>query len=54
MSRHEYLSDAVLWNHAFRDMLHTEADGIEHLDYARFNLVDPLPDPELAESSKEL
>ena len=53
MARHEYRSDAVLWNHSFRDVLHTDADGVEHLDYARFDLVDPLPDPVLAEASED-
>jgi inward rectifier potassium channel len=53
MARHEYRSAAIRWNHSFRDVLHTDADGVEHLDYARFDLVDPLPDPVLAESGVE-
>ena len=53
MARHEYRSDAIRWNHSFRDVLHTDEDGVEHLDYARFDLVDPLPDSALAESSAE-
>lgn len=53
MARHEYRSGAIRWNHSFRDVLHTDEDGVEHLDYARFDLVDPLPDPALTESSVE-
>ncbi len=47
MARHEYRSDAIRWNHSFRDVLQTDAQGVEHLDYARFDLVDPLSEPEL-------
>jgi inward rectifier potassium channel len=46
-ARVEYLSNAVLWNHSFRDILHTDDDGVQHMDYAHFDLVDPLPDPAL-------
>jgi len=53
MARHEYMHGSVRWNHSFRDVLHTDAEGVEHLDYARFDLVDPLPDPELADSTPD-
>jgi inward rectifier potassium channel len=42
MGRAEYASSAIRWNHAFRDVLHTGADGLEHFDYEKFHLVDPL------------
>jgi inward rectifier potassium channel len=51
MARHEYTHDSIRWNHSFRDVLHTDGEGVEHLDYTRFDLVDPLPDPDLAEGS---
>jgi inward rectifier potassium channel len=46
-ARSEYFSDAVLWNHSFRDMLRTDTQGEQHLDYAHFDVADPLPDPAL-------
>jgi len=52
MARQEYLSEAIRWNHSFRDVLHTDANGVEHLDYARFDIVDPLPDPALAAAAE--
>jgi inward rectifier potassium channel len=42
MARHEYESNAIRWNHAFRDVLHADASGQEHFDYTQFDLVDPL------------
>lgn len=46
MARHAYSSDAIRWNHSFRDVLHTGADGFDHFDYAKFHIVDPWePDP---------
>jgi inward rectifier potassium channel len=43
MARAEFHADAVHWNHAFRDVLRTGADGVDHLDYEHFHTVDPLP-----------
>jgi len=43
MTGHAYSSDAIRWNHAFRDVLHVGSDGLEHFDYDKFHLVDPLP-----------
>lgn len=42
MARYAYGNDAIRWNHAFRDVLHTGSDGLEHFDYDKFHLVDPL------------
>ncbi len=42
MARQEYVSEAIRWNHSFRDVLHAGADGLDHLDYGKFHLVDPL------------
>ena len=32
-SRQLYDSDAIRWNHVFEDMVRTDAQGLEHLDY---------------------
>jgi inward rectifier potassium channel len=42
MARYGYKSSAIHWNHTFRDILHTGADGLDHVDYAKFNLTDAL------------
>jgi len=42
MARHAYSSEAIRWNYSFRDVLHTGSDGLEHFDYDKFHLVDPL------------
>lgn len=42
-ARHEYGDGALRWNHTFRDVLHTDEQGVQHLDYGRFDLLDPLP-----------
>jgi inward rectifier potassium channel len=44
-ARNEYLSEAVRWNHTFHDILHTDEQGISHLDYGRFDQLEPLPAP---------
>jgi len=51
MARQEYPSNLVRWNYRFRDILHVGSDGVEHLDYDHFNLIDPLdPGLEAAQS----
>jgi inward rectifier potassium channel len=51
MARQEYPNHLVRWNHRFRDILHPGADGLEHLDYDQFNLVDPIEGaPQAAQS----
>jgi inward rectifier potassium channel len=43
MAREEYLSTAVRWSAAFRDILESTEDGTTHIDYSKFHDVDPLP-----------
>jgi len=42
MARAEYGSGDIRWNHSFRDILDVAADGTTHIDYAKFNDVEPL------------
>jgi inward rectifier potassium channel len=42
MARMEYPATALRWNHAFVDILHTDAAGIDHFDYTKFDEVQPL------------
>jgi hypothetical protein len=42
MAREEYLSAAILWNKAFRDVLEVTAEGAVHIDYTRFHDVEEL------------
>jgi inward rectifier potassium channel len=42
VSRAEYSSDALRWNHSFRDVLTTGAAGALHYDYRRFDEVEAL------------
>ena len=44
MARAEYASEAIRWNQAFRDILETQPDGSLHIDYGKFDEVEPLPD----------
>lgn len=44
MARAEYASEAIRWNQAFRDVLETQPDGSLHIDYGKFDEVEPLPD----------
>ena len=43
-ARAEYSHRDVLWNTAFRDILMEDANGFLHIDYAKFDEVEPLPD----------
>ena len=43
-ARAEYSHRDVLWNTAFRDILMEDANGCLHIDYAKFDEVEPLPD----------
>lgn len=43
MARAEYASEAIRWNQTFRDILQTQPDGSLHIDYAKFDEVEPLP-----------
>jgi inward rectifier potassium channel len=42
MARHEYDSQDIRWNHAFRDTLRVGDDGLPHFDYTHFHVTDPL------------
>jgi len=42
MARHEYPASAIHWNHTFVDILSTDAAGIDHFDYTRFQDIEPL------------
>jgi len=42
-TRAEYSDRDIRWNSTFRDIL-VEEDGVLHIDYAKFNDVEPLPD----------
>ena len=43
-TRAEYSDRDIHWNAAFRDILVEDADGVLHIDYAKFDEVDLLPD----------
>lgn len=45
MGRCEYQSNALRWNHNFRDVLEPDAEGRLEYDYAKFHEVDPLDAP---------
>ncbi len=42
MARHEYPASAIRWNHSYVDILSTDAQGIDHFDYTRFQDIEPL------------
>ena len=42
-TRAEYSNRDVQWNATFRDILVEDADGVLHIDYAKFDQVDPVP-----------
>jgi inward rectifier potassium channel len=44
MARAEYPSEAIRWNEAFRDILEAQPDGSLHIDYGKFDEVEPLPE----------
>ncbi|MGH8297352.1 MAG: ion channel, partial [Steroidobacteraceae bacterium] len=46
MSRHEYHSSCIRWNHTFADVFTTSEDGIDHFDYSKFHDVEPIPELE--------
>jgi len=45
-ARTVYPADSLRWNHAFRDILGTDEDGYDLIDYAQFDEVVPLPPAE--------
>jgi inward rectifier potassium channel len=42
MARAEYTSAAIRWNEAFLDILDVQPDGSLHIDYGKFDGVEPL------------
>ena len=44
MARAEYRSEAIRWNEAFVDILEPRPDGSLHIDYGKFDEVEPLAD----------
>jgi inward rectifier potassium channel len=42
MARQEYPASTLRWNYGYVDILSTDADGIDHFDYARFHDIEPL------------
>jgi inward rectifier potassium channel len=47
MARAEYSSDDIRWNATFRDILEEAEDGTLHVDYRKFNDVEPLATSEI-------
>jgi inward rectifier potassium channel len=42
MARQEYHGSEIRWNHAFRDIMETAADGTIHFDYGKFHDIEAL------------
>jgi len=42
-ARTVYAARSLRWNHAFRDMLGTDEDGCDLIDYSQIHEVVPLP-----------
>jgi inward rectifier potassium channel len=45
-ARTEYTYQDICWNSTFCDILMQDANGVLHIDYAKFDHIEPLP-PEL-------
>ena len=43
VSRAEYRSNAIRWNHTFRDVLSRTEAGVDVYDYAHFDVTDEIP-----------
>jgi inward rectifier potassium channel len=43
-TRAEYSDRDIHWNATFRDILVEDEDGVLHIDYAKFDDVEPLPE----------
>lgn len=50
MARAEYPSEAIRWNEAFQDILEVQPDGSLHIDYSKFDEVEPLAEPQRSAS----
>jgi inward rectifier potassium channel len=42
-TRTEYSDQDIRWNATFRDILVEDEQGVLHIDYAKFDDVEPLP-----------
>ncbi|HEX4151825.1 MAG TPA: ion channel [Steroidobacteraceae bacterium] len=42
MARAEYRGESLRWNHSFQDVADVRPDGTLHIDYSKFDLVEPL------------
>jgi inward rectifier potassium channel len=42
MARAEYLGEDIRWNHSYRDILERAPDGSLHIDYGKFDDVEPF------------
>jgi len=49
-SRFTYSHDAIRWNHRYEDLLSTDENGVDHLNYSRFHATQPL-DPKTGQPS---
>jgi inward rectifier potassium channel len=43
-TRAEYSHEDIRWNATFRDILVEDADGVLHIDYGKFDDVEPMPE----------
>ncbi|WP_407655431.1 ion channel [Burkholderia alba] len=50
-ARHAWEHDQISWNHRYVDLM-SEVDGMTHIDYSRFNDVEPLEPLPAAEVSR--
>jgi inward rectifier potassium channel len=41
-SRFSYSHDAIRWNHRYEDMLSTDANGVDHMNYGQFHKTRPV------------
>ena len=45
MARNVYPAGSIRWNETFKDVLEVHPDGTLHIDYSKFDEVEPLPAP---------
>jgi inward rectifier potassium channel len=43
VARHTFSHQDIRWNHAFADLIYTDEDENDHVDYQRLQEVRPLP-----------
>jgi inward rectifier potassium channel len=42
LSRHNYLPNEILWQHRYEDLLFTDEQGVDHIDYTRIHDTRPV------------